>query len=576
MKSILVLMLAFVLVSPPLPAIEQPVVPDAPKDFENGLKITLEAIKELGQVDDPAQVARVNEIGYRVAQRAAPGMPYFSFRIVKMEEPNAFALPGGFIFITTGMLDLNLTDDELAALLGHEITHVKNGHMRRMSRRQTLMNLLYQALILGIAFGIKEDSRGYDPVTGYPLRSAKSEILQGSAAFGLVFQELLLRGFSRELEIEADEGGMIAAAGAGFSPQGTSSLFDKMRRRIYEAPGFGYWRTHPYLDDRVATARVLSSNLQISKSPPNPQLFQEKTQQLFLDLLPRQKDEPSKLELRQMALHANPAGKNAEELRKWFINKAESEEMVKEPFFRDYGKIIKLYDRNIEDTQKDKSGADFTVTLESSLQKIWKDRDSALPMYEEVLNKQAYDTEMLKRFISNYPESPRLPEIRFHLAENYRILKKSGEAVDLYLEVLKTESGGEWNQKSRQSLLQMLPGLEDLSACYRASLQSKDPELQAAAKEQLKTAAQSFKSLQNGYEFRRSHPGSDYEKPVLARLAKLADETLHQGRLYQAIGEYQKALDQYNLILRYCSDLPVADQVRDTIVDFQELQSVKS
>lgn len=575
MKSIFVLILAFLLTSPPLPAVEQPVAPNPPKDFESGLKIAIEAIKELGEVDDPVQMARLNRIGYKVAQRAAPDMPFFSFRIVKMEEPNAFALPGGFIFVTTGMLELNLTDDELAALIGHEITHVKNNHIRRMAKRQTLMNLLYQALILGIAFGVKEDTQRYDPVTGYPIPSAKSEILQGSAAFGLVFQEMLLRGFSRELEMEADEGGMIAAAGAGFSPRGTGSLFDKMRRQIYEAPGFGYWRTHPYLDDRVATARVLSSNLDISKNPPDPAEFQQRTQKLFLSLIPREKDEQAQLELRKMALHSCPSGKEAEELRTWFINKEESAEMAKEPFFRDYGKIIKLYDQNITETKKDGGAADFTVNLSSNLQKLWKEKDAAFPQYEEVLKKQNYDTEMLKRFISNYPENPRLPEIQYRLAENYRILKKSGEAADLYLEVIKGESG-EWKQKSRQSLLQMIPTLDDLSACYKVSLLSTDPELQTAAKDRMKTAAQSFKSLQNGYEFRRSHPGSDYEKPVLARMSVLADESLHQGRLYQAIGEYQKALDQYNLILRYCSDLPVADQVRDTIVDFQELKAVKS
>ncbi|MCI0617241.1 hypothetical protein L0244_30055, partial [bacterium] len=54
---------------------------------------------------------------------------------------------------------------------------------------------------------------------------------------------------------------------------------------------------------------------------------------------------------------------------------------------------------------------------------------------------------------------------------------------------------------------------------------------------------------------------------------KLASETLHQAKLYQAVGEYQKALDHYNQILRYCSDLPVADQVKETMIDFQELQS---
>ena len=289
MRVILVCLLIVALTSPPVESLA-----GVPKDFENGFRVAMEAVKELGLVEDPVQVKRLNDIGYRIAQRAAPDMPYFSFRIVKMEEPNAFALPGGFIFVTSGMLDLDLTDDELAALLGHEVTHIRNEHIRKMTKRQTLMNLLYQALLIGIAFGVKDEGGGINPATGAPTRSAKSDIMSGSAAFGIIFQELLLRGFSRELELDADHGGMIAAAGCGFSAQGTSQLFEKMRRRTYEAPGFGYWRTHPYLDDRVGIARSLSSTIETSKNPADSSEYRNRTQRVFLDLVSEQKEEEQK------------------------------------------------------------------------------------------------------------------------------------------------------------------------------------------------------------------------------------------------------------------------------------------
>src|SRR5688572_28780884 len=213
MKRLLVVLLcvAFLL---PVPSWGAPSGLENPKDFDKGLRVALEATRELGLIDDVDKVKRLNDIAYRVANRAAPEMPHLSFRIVKMEEPNAFALPGGFIFVTTGMLDLDLTDDELAPLLGHEIIHVKNEHFRRMSKRQTIMNLLYQALVIGIAVGIKDNNSGYDPITGYSPHSTKAEVLEGVAGFGMVFQELLLRGFGRELELEADEAGIRAAAGA--------------------------------------------------------------------------------------------------------------------------------------------------------------------------------------------------------------------------------------------------------------------------------------------------------------------------------------------------------------------------
>ncbi|MCI0614979.1 M48 family metallopeptidase, partial [bacterium] len=521
------------------------------------------------------QIQRINNIGYRVAQRSAPELTNFSFRIVKMEEPNAFALPGGFIFITTGMLDLDLTDDELAALLGHEITHVRNEHSRKAAKRQTIMNLLYQAVVLGIAFGLKDSNQGYDPITGMPSRSAKSEVLQGSAAFGMIFQELLLRGFSRELELEADRDGMIAASRAGFSPQGTNQLFEKMRKHIYEAPGFGYWRTHPYLDDRAEIARSLSATLQPAKNPADATDYRLKTQQTFTNLLDKRKEENEKAVLRRMALNAYGKGKSADELRWWFIHDAEMKESDKEPFNRNYGKLVRMYEENIREmqiptqawiqlqvpgpTENIKStpdgnyddSAELRKKLENNLDKIKKDLADTKPLYEEVLKKETFDTEMLRRYLSNYPDSPRTSEVKYRLAENYRILKKNSDAVGLYLEVLNDKNVGEWAQLSHDSLLQMIPSLDDLSACFKIAEKTKDSDLKLASNTRMKSLSGTFTKLENGYEFRRQYPTSEFEKPVRDQLIKLASETLHQAKLYQAVGEYQKALDHYNQILRY-------------------------
>lgn len=595
MKKILALILAFLIAVPSIKTLHAD--DDTPKDFDNGFKVAIEVLKEMGIDEDPVQVQRINNIGYRVAQRSDSDHTNYSFHIVKMEEPNAFALPGGFIFITTGMLDLDLTDDELAALLGHEITHVRNEHSRRAAKRQTIMNLLYQALVLGIAFGLKDSGQNYDPVTGMPTRSAKSEVLQGSAAFGMIFQELLLRGFSRELELEADHEGMIAASRAGFSPQGTIQLFEKMRKHIYEAPGYGYWRTHPYLDDRSEIARSLSATLSPAKNPADATEYRLKTQQTFVKLIDKRKEEDEKPVLRKMALDAYGKGKTADELRWWFIRDAEMKESAKESFNRDYGKLVRMYEENIREMQiptqawiqlqvpgaaenikstPDKNNddsAELRKKLETNLDKVKKDLGDVKPLYEEVLKKEMFDTDMLKRYISNYPESPRIPEVKYRLAENYRILKKNSDAVRLYLEVMNDKDGGEWAQQSHGSLLQMVPALDDLSACYEVAEKTKDPDLKLASNTRMKSLVGTYTKLENGYEFRRKYPASEFEKPVRDHLVKLASETLHQAKLYQAVGEYQKALDHYNQILRYCSDLPVADQVKETMIDFEAVQS---
>jgi len=594
MKKVLSLILVFLIAFPSIKTLYAD--DDYPKDFEKGFKVALEVIKEMGTDEDSEQQQRINNIGYRIAQRSDPDKTNYSFRIVKMDEPNAFALPGGFIFVTTGMLDMNLTDDELAALLGHEITHVRNEHSRKAAKRQTIMNLLYQALILGIAFGLKDSNTAYDPVTGMPTRNAKSEVLQGSAAFGMIFQELLLRGFSRELELEADREGMISASRAGFNPQGTNQLFEKMRKHIYEAPGYGYWRTHPYLDDRAEIARSLSATLSPAKNPADATDYRLKTQQTFVKLIDKRKEEDDKTVLRRMALNAYGKGKTADELRWSFIRDAETKESNKEPFNRDYGKLVRMYEENIREMQTPiqtsillqvpgseninssqsktyDDSAELRKKLEANLDKIKKDVADAKPLYEEVLKKEMFDTDMLKRYLSNYPDSQRVPEVKYRLAENYRILKKNSDAVNLYLEVMNDKNGGEWAQQSHNSLLQMVPALDDLSACYEIAEKTKDSDLKMASNTRMKSLAGTYTKLENGYEFRRKYPGSEFERPVRDHLVKLASETLHQAKLYQAVGEYQKALDHYNQILRYCSDLPVADEVKETMIDFQEVQS---
>jgi tetratricopeptide (TPR) repeat protein len=290
--------------------------------------------------------------------------------------------------------------------------------------------------------------------------------------------------------------------------------------------------------------------------------------------VPREKDEPSQIELRRMALNALPRGKKAQDLRVWFIHDAEAKEMHKEKFFRDYGKLSETYTNNVKEIEQDDPSSTLLPKLKQDLEKLKKEKSEVLPLYEQVLSKQSYDTQTLERFLSNFPDHARVPEVEFQLAENYRLLNKNQQAVELHLKILAGNS--DWGEKARERLLQLIPRLEDLSATYKLATQTKEPGISKPALERMKDLAGSFKTLQGGYEFRRNYPSTDFDKAVLDQMNELAKNALHQGKLYQAVGEYQKALDQYSMILRYGSDLPVADQVRDTLVDFQELHSVKS
>ena len=196
------------------------------------------------------------EIGYRVAQESNFRDFPLTFYLVDLPVPNAFALPGGQIFLTKGMLDLRLNDDMLAGLLGHEIGHVVLDHGMRMKRRATLLNVLSQALLAGVVISASRSDRQPggipDPYGG---GSSSGDLVLGTAAAGAVVSELLLRSYSREFEDEADDEGQRLAAGAGFDPDGTRQLMERMRAHMPETREYGYWRTHPFFEERVRAAR---------------------------------------------------------------------------------------------------------------------------------------------------------------------------------------------------------------------------------------------------------------------------------------------------------------------------------
>ena len=133
--------------------------------YGKSLEAAAQAVAIYGSWDDPAALARVSAIGYRVAQEAHYTDFPFSFYLADMAEPNAFALPGGQIFVTRGMLELGLDDDCLAALLGHEITHVVKRHGTRLERKAALLNVLSQAVLVGVAVAADKNR---DPAPNVP------------------------------------------------------------------------------------------------------------------------------------------------------------------------------------------------------------------------------------------------------------------------------------------------------------------------------------------------------------------------------------------------------------------------
>lgn len=235
-----------------LPDIGSPADAVLSKNEENRLgRAIMAQIRASGEiVEDPQITEYINEIGYRLAAQAnADGNHEFSFFVVDSPVINAFALPGGFIGVHTGLLEATRNEDELAGVLAHEVAHVTQRHIARRIHATQRQSILSTAIMLG---AILAGAAG----------GASSDVMQGAIAVaqGTAAQQQI--NFTRSNEYEADRVGISALAAAGFDPQGMGSFFEVISRGTtpheYRVPEF--LRTHPVSSARIAEARGRARN----------------------------------------------------------------------------------------------------------------------------------------------------------------------------------------------------------------------------------------------------------------------------------------------------------------------------
>ncbi len=195
-------------------------------------------------VEDPQITEYINEIGHRIAVQSNDGDHNFTFFVVDDSRINAFALPGGFIGVHTGLIEASRNEDELAGVMAHEVAHVTQRHIARSvhaSSRQSMLTtaMMLGAVILGAAAGSSDAVQ------------AGIAVAQGTAAQQQV-------NFTRSNEFEADRIGIGALAEAGFDPYGMASFFEVMSRQDTSNPDLRmpeFLRTHPVTTARIAEAR---------------------------------------------------------------------------------------------------------------------------------------------------------------------------------------------------------------------------------------------------------------------------------------------------------------------------------
>ncbi len=203
-------------------------------EHEVGRDLAREVRRQLSRGRDPQIEQMLNDIGRKVAGCVANNLRVFSFEAVEGAEPNAFALPGGFIFVTTSLVDLcRRGRDEMAFILGHEMAHVIRGHaMNRIVSSSAISAASRAAPVRGAAGGW--------------LRKVGIQYLESS--------------YSRELESEADQLGVRLVTAAGYDPRGCVRLFRRLQQLKHGEgdviPAKAGTPSKPGQDARDATERL--------------------------------------------------------------------------------------------------------------------------------------------------------------------------------------------------------------------------------------------------------------------------------------------------------------------------------
>lgn len=241
-------------------------------EVEEGRKAHTEILKEYGAVDNPRLQAYVNDLGQKLAKQSHRANLKWTFTVLDTPDVNAFALPGGYVYVTRGIMAYLDSEAELAGVVGHEIGHVTARHgAQRATRQQTAGIGVLAATVLGAVL----ESQGYSGAG-----RVASEVSQSVAAG-------YIASYSREQELQADELGAEYLARNHYNPQNMVDVIgalknqeryaaDAARAEGKEAPSGANWlSSHPSNDQRLAEIRQIAAKYKGNYSEDGRNRYQQ-------------------------------------------------------------------------------------------------------------------------------------------------------------------------------------------------------------------------------------------------------------------------------------------------------------
>jgi beta-barrel assembly-enhancing protease len=197
-------------------------------------------------VDDALADQYINDLGFRLVASSDRPKDHFQFFIVKDEQINAFAAPGGYIGVNAGLINITRSESELAGVIAHEIGHITQNHLYRAFEDSKKSAPLLGLILLG-AIAAGAGGGGGD---------AAPAVLMGGQ--GLLMQRQI--NFTRKDEIEADRTGIQTLANAGFNPEAMADFFGRMQDTLRVGQGEealpALLQTHPVTLERISDARA--------------------------------------------------------------------------------------------------------------------------------------------------------------------------------------------------------------------------------------------------------------------------------------------------------------------------------
>jgi Zn-dependent protease with chaperone function len=217
-------------------------------DVQIGEQSAQEALQQLPLLNDAQVNAYVNRIGQRLAANAGGPQFQYQFRVVNQSDINAFALPGGFVFVNRGVLDNARNEGEVAGVLAHEISHVALRH----GTHQASKAYLAQAGI-SILGGI----------LGGKVGQGTAQIINAVGGIGL---NALFLKYSRDIETQADVRGSQILTASGYSPVDMVNFFHTLER-VDPSKTTNWMADHPAPPDRIARIEKEAQLLHVSANP---------------------------------------------------------------------------------------------------------------------------------------------------------------------------------------------------------------------------------------------------------------------------------------------------------------------